>query len=299
MYSAQQLRDLIECHACIVADTDVALRMLALLIDDPRNTGPGFRAAIVQQLQLAVGTHVASKIVQRIVVDVVNRFALNDRIVQEWCETQGLTALQDRYPWPAFPVSDLAERNDRHFTGAGLNLLLSETLKLYSPQLVVEVGCWLGGSTRRITELSSATVICVDTWLGSEEHQAGRAWQERDGGHGQLLNRLFDQFVVNCFDLKDQVVPMRTTSVFALYQLAALNLCPDLIILDGAHDRFSVATELELCRRFFPHARIIVDDYNAAEPWLSGLVTAVNDFAASNRQEVIVAEGAACLLASW
>lgn len=299
MYAASQIRELICQHAEHIADTDIAARTIDLLMGDPRNVGIGLREAILQQIRLAVGVDVSLETVQRIFDALAARFRLESRLQTVWNDGGGLTALADQYPWPAHPVPDLNPRHDLHFTGPGLHALLTEALPAHAPEIIVEIGAWLGGSTRLIAETSAAQIICVDTWLGSEEHQAGRAWRERDPNRADLMTRLFDQFVVNSFDLQDRVIPMRTTSVYALHHLRALDIIPDLIILDGAHDAYSVACELDLCRHFFPQAHVIVDDYAPGQIWLRGLVSSVNQFAREHHQQIIVAEDTACLLASW
>ena len=48
------------------------------------------------------------------------------------------------------------------------------TPKVKDKKLVVELGSWLGKSTRVWLNNSDAKVVCVDTWRGSVEHTENR-----------------------------------------------------------------------------------------------------------------------------
>lgn len=294
-----EITNIVSRHASIVADTTIAARTIALLIDDYRNSGLGFVAGVRQQVQQMTGPSVAEATVDRIFDSIITTFSLTERLHELPSPQRGLSGLSELYPRPHHPVPELSVCRDYDFTGSGLQTLLKDSLPRLRPGIIVEVGSWLGGSARIMADASQATIICVDTWLGSEEHQEGRAWMERESNRAEVLRRLWDQFIVNCFDLRDRIIPMRTTSIMALHRLSQFGVKPDVILLDGAHDAMSVACELELCRTLFPESTLILDDYTPTEKWLSGLVSTVNQFAAAHNQEIIIAEGNACMLAKW
>lgn len=105
---------------------------------------------------------------------------------------------------------------------------------------VVEVGCWLGLSTRHIASLvgPEGRVYAVDHWLGSEEHQPGEAhWHP-------ALDHLYEQFLSNVIHagLQEIIVPIRMPSLEA----AQLGLFQevDLIYIDASHETEDVYRDL-------------------------------------------------------
>lgn len=108
---------------------------------------------------------------------------------------------------------------------------------------IVEVGSWLGCSTRFFaSELpDDGKVYAVDTWLGSEEeilHQTD-----------PRLPYLYQQFLSNVIHagLTDKIIPVRMKSLEAA---KALHVTADLIYLDGAHDTISVYNDI---LAWYPH----------------------------------------------
>lgn len=107
---------------------------------------------------------------------------------------------------------------------------------------VIEVGSWLGCSTRFLGSSikKGGKVYAVDTWLGSSE-----AEHEKN----PRLSYLYQQFLSNVkhAGLTDIIVPVRMTSLEAA---KALNVKADLIYIDAAHDTKSV---LEDILAWYPH----------------------------------------------
>jgi hypothetical protein len=180
----------------------------------------------------------------------------------------GLRRLAEVHPWPDGQPDDAAPGQEQGWLGAGSEVMLARSL---SPKtkLVVELGSWLGLSTRFIADHApGATVVSIDTWEGSSEHKA----QER---YARLLPRLFETFQARCWDYRDRITPLRTTSLEGLQRVADAGLEPDLVYVDAEHTYEAVAAELRLARRLFPHALLCGDDYD----W-SGVRAAVDEFAA-------------------
>lgn len=106
-------------------------------------------------------------------------------------------------------------------------------------RIVIEVGSWIGASTRHIASLlpNTGKLYAVDHWLGSEEHQPGQsAWTP-------ALTKLYQQFLSNIIhsNFTHIVIPIRMTSLEAS---RALNVKPDLIYIDGAHGTAEVYADL-------------------------------------------------------
>jgi predicted O-methyltransferase YrrM len=121
--------------------------------------------------------------------------------------------------------------------------------------LAVEVGCWLGLSTRHIASLlpPHGKIYGVDHWKGSVEHQ-----------HLQILPILYHQFLSNVIHarLTDKIVPMRMSSLEAALQLKSIGAIPDLIYIDASHDTKSVYADLNAWFPFVQgHGILCGDDW--------------------------------------
>lgn len=136
-------------------------------------------------------------------------------------------------------------------------------------QLVVELGSWLGLSTRFISDCApNATVIAVDHWLGSEEHHTRPEYKA-------LLPELFETFLVNCWSYQERILPLRMDGGDGLRLLAQHGLLPDLIYVDADHSYAAVRRDFELILDLFPHAVVVGDDWDW--PGVSAAVTDVAD----------------------
>lgn len=114
---------------------------------------------------------------------------------------------------------------------------LQMLLDIKKPKTVIEIGSWLGCSTRFIaTNLEKGSKLyAVDTWLGSideSEHQKD-----------PRLATLYQQFLSNIIhtQLTDVIIPVRMKSMEAA---AALKVKADFIYIDGAHDTWSVMNDI-------------------------------------------------------
>jgi hypothetical protein len=183
-------------------------------------------------------------------------------------QAEQVRTLAETHPWPGERPEDAAPGQEQGWLGAGSEVMLSRSL---SPRtkLVVELGAWLGLSTRFIAEAApSATVISVDHWQGSPEHQT----QER---FRNLLPRLYETFQSRCWAYRDRVVPLRMSSLEGLKKVADAGLHPDFIYVDAEHTYEAVTAELNLIHDLFPQALVGGDDYD----W-QGVRQAVDEFAA-------------------
>jgi hypothetical protein len=109
---------------------------------------------------------------------------------------------------------------------------------------IVEVGSWLGSSTRHMASLlpENGVLYAVDTWQGSIENQVLQA---------DLLPTLYEQFLSNVIHagLTDKIIPMKMTSQQAANELKLNEESFDLIYIDAAHDTQSVLDDLH---SYFP-----------------------------------------------
>jgi predicted O-methyltransferase YrrM len=176
------------------------------------------------------------------------------------------------------PYNDLKEVLPFNPKGMYINQIpIEQLIKKKKPKIVVELGCWLGQSTRHIASLlpEDGKVYAVDHWLGSEEHQ-----------HSLELSTLYEQFLSNVIhtNLTDKIIPFRMTTLQAADEFYRMNLKPDLVYIDAAHDEESVYADLTA---YFPlvegHGVLCGDDWN----WGDGSVKkAVIKFARENRLKI-------------
>jgi len=134
--------------------------------------------------------------------------------------------------------------------------------------VAIEVGCWLGLSTRHIARIlpSGGKLYAVDHWQGSIEHQASPE-----------LSTLYEQFLSNVVHagLTHVITPMKMSSLEAAEQMKLMGIIPDFIYIDASHDTESVLADLEAWFPFVKgHGIICGDDWT----W-DGVSTAVKRFA--------------------
>lgn len=122
--------------------------------------------------------------------------------------------------------------------------------------LILEIGSWLGRSTRALGDNTPGWVWAVDTWQGSEEHQQLLSQKPQDW--------LYESFLRNMQGLSN-VMPMRMSSLEASLRLEGADGF-DMVFIDAAHDYQSVKQDIEawsvLCR---PGALLCGHDYNWPE----------------------------------
>lgn len=117
---------------------------------------------------------------------------------------------------------------------------LEKIINNHKPKVVIEVGSWLGTSTRFLAERSEK-VYAIDTWQGSP--------QEEDVMNNPRLPYLYQQFLSNVIhsDLTEKIIPIKLTSLEAS---KALKVKANLIYIDGAHDTNSVVQDIIA---WYPH----------------------------------------------
>lgn len=119
-----------------------------------------------------------------------------------------------------------------------------------NPKLILEVGTWKGASAVHMAKTllnkgcTDFEIVCIDTWLGSEEH-----WT-RKYDHGRIYGRpdLYEQFLSNIIDqeLCDYITPFPIDSVNAAEVLKKFEVLADMIYIDAGHDYYSVRLDLIL-----------------------------------------------------
>ena len=146
------------------------------------------------------------------------------------------------------------------------------------PKTVIEVGSWLGSSTRFIAQLipDDGKVYAIDTWLGSDE-----AAHKND----PRLKRIYHIFLSNVVHagLQEKIIPVRMTSLEAA---EALNVKADFIYIDASHKTQDVYNDIiAWSKHLNPQGVICGDD------WLWDSVRIAVQLASIELKQQIEAEG--------
>lgn len=118
------------------------------------------------------------------------------------------------------------------------------------PKVIIEVGSWKGmsavtmGEACRAQGLKDTAIICVDTWLGSEEHILN-CQSELKPDHGYPT--LYRQFLSNVINrgLQEWIVPLPTTAASASVVFELLGVQADLIYIDANHQTAAALADME------------------------------------------------------
>ncbi|HSX10880.1 MAG TPA: class I SAM-dependent methyltransferase [Chlamydiales bacterium] len=156
---------------------------------------------------------------------------------------------------------------------------LEKLIKEKNVTVAIEVGSWLGKSTRHIASClpNGGKIYAVDHWLGSVELQ-GDEW---------AADRaiLYEQFLSNVIHarLTDKIIPVRMDSESASRWLQD-KVLPDLIYIDGGHETWQVYNDLTYWYPYVQkHGVLCGDDWPAPS-----VRDGVNDFAQEHGLKVQV-----------
>jgi predicted O-methyltransferase YrrM len=151
-----------------------------------------------------------------------------------------MSLLETRLPEPYRSIRDLPFDASGWFVNEEQ---VQDILILLQPKIAVEVGSWLGLSTRFIAEnmTEKSTLYAVDTWLGSPD--------EPEQTQDKRIPYLYPLFLSNVkhAGLAHKIVPIRMNSLEAA---KALNVKADFIYIDAAHDEASVYQDI---LAWYPH----------------------------------------------
>lgn len=157
-------------------------------------------------------------------------------------------------------------------------------VSMAKPKQIIEVGSWKGASAINMARHAlpidpEVTVLCVDTWLGSNEV----LWSDPELRNLLRLEdgypTVYRQFLTNIIaeGLTDTVFPLPMTSISAAELLAKFEVQADLIYIDAAHGEYEVYGDLI---HYWPLVRpggiMFGDDYYSS--W-DGVIKSVNRFA--------------------
>lgn len=185
--------------------------------------------------------------------------------------------LQADMPEPYRSVEDLPFDSHGWFLNAPQ---LTEQLNQKPIQTVIEVGSWLGCSTRFIAKSipDGAKVYAVDTWRGSTNEEATMK--------DPRIPYLYQLFLSNVkhAGLTDKIIPVRMASLEAAL---ALNVQADLIYIDASHDTVSVYNDIIA---WYPHLK--ADGIMCGDDWQAESVRIGVQQAAKKLNRKVIGNGA-------
>lgn len=203
-----------------------------------------------------------------------------------------LLALRRAHPWP--------ERSDwavippwPYALGGGGRELVDAIIRVSRPRLMVEIGVFLGASTKRWLDISPRlTVIGIDPWdelrlIPQCRRYVGRPALTRAYPDPEMQERFAVDIAANGVRLtalsllrpyRDRFIPMQATSPDGLHEIAATGLKPDLVYIDADKK----AEDLEAAHRLWPEAIIAGDDWHWGRTKGYPMRRVVEEFAAKN-----------------
>jgi hypothetical protein len=182
----------------------------------------------------------------------------------------GMDALRRDNPWPELPAG--VEPFYLSLDAGGRHLVV-DAIREHGVTLMLEIGCFLCGSTRQWLDSSpDLEVIGVDPWDGNWSTYVRKGAKESDhvfaaledpdaladtiqryGNYCLALNNIRDQ--------RERFTPVRQRSPEALHYLRRRGIEPQLIYIDA----FKSDEDLWVAHELFPRSILCGDDWNWAD----------------------------------
>lgn len=184
-----------------------------------------------------------------------------------------LLQADNRIGWPTNP-SKLNELHHGWFRPGNVELL--KAVSGIDNLCIIELGSWLGASTKFIIEKNpNAIVFAVDIW-SNEYFLSDTHYDKSQTRFANIINSnpIYDQFLANMQKYKYSetnidstvkgagLIPMKMDSLEALKILHEADIVPDFIYIDASHHYDYVVKDINMCLNLFPKAIIVGDDWD-------------------------------------
>jgi len=157
---------------------------------------------------------------------------------------------------------------------------IKKSLSTITPRRFLEIGSWEGRSACWfMTEFPEASIVCIDTFQGSEEHRE----------QGLDIASTKSRFLRNTSPFGNRVTVLQGHSSKKLFSLEPESF--DCVYVDGSHTEEDTLTDLIIAFQLLaPGGILLVDDYNQTA--FPGVRKAVDTFARvySSRLRCILCE---------
>lgn len=185
--------------------------------------------------------------------------------------------IKDKYPWPeikpnAPPINHTWFGHEQE---ALFNKFVSSSL-----QVIVELGTWMGGSSRKFYELCpNAQIYTIDNYSNfTDFNPCAIDWRLE-----KYLDNLRDIFFSINWEYRDRVTQLNETTQDGMNILKMEGIEAELVYVDGGHDFDHCYSDICLACACWPNAQIIGDDYD-----LPGVRKAVDIYAKDEKLTVDV-----------
>jgi hypothetical protein len=176
--------------------------------------------------------------------------------------TRSLEELRRQYPWPAQrPDVEPYLREDGLPRGWCAHQNVAMFGRFLGPEtsVVLELGSMFGLSATRLLQAApNATVICIDHFKGSEEHQGREGWE-------RLLSEMREILQVHLWEQRHRVIVMPRSTSDGMLQVVQAGVRPDLVYVDASHKEPAVYRDVRDAMRYFPDAVVCGDDWDREE----------------------------------
>lgn len=180
--------------------------------------------------------------------------------------TEGMAALRRDHPWPQLPLG--VDPFYLSLDGGGRSLI-TDLIREHEITLMLEVGCFLCGSTRQWLDASpTLQIIGVDPWDGNwsmyvrQRTAEGSPMMDTLENPDEIANTIqrhgnFTLALNNIRDERDRFIPVRQRSPEALRYLKKRQILPELIYIDA----FKSDEDLWVAHEVFPRSILCGDDW--------------------------------------
>lgn len=197
--------------------------------------------------------------------------------------------LKNLFIWPEEKPN--VPNNLHHWFGNENAVVLERLIDEINPKYILEMGSWTGaGSTQFILKKAvNCHLVCVDHWSKDLEDYVQKDFQIEKVKNqiGEFIPTLWETFLVNNWENRERITPIRKKTVDALQFLKTSNIPFDLIYIDAHHDYESVLHDITIAGEIWPNAVICGDDYLWPD---GGVAKAVNEYAEANNLITNVSE---------
>lgn len=174
---------------------------------------------------------------------------------------------------------------DQGWLAPGTARMLHKALTRHDDQVVLELGVWLGKSTKYILSHPEVKhVYSVDHW------DAERLVPWTKSRHPHLVEaarHAFETFAVNLWDQRERITPMRMDSRDAVAHIEkqSVGVHPDVVYLDTSHSYPHTLHEIQAITKAFPDAVLVGDDWLYRDrKGVAAVEKSVREFLRSNPQ---------------
>ena len=156
--------------------------------------------------------------------------------------------LFQRNPFEKLRAEDFPSDEQNFFTDLDV---FSGLIALSKPRLIIEVGSWKGHSANAMADICKqggldTKIVCVDTWLGSQEHYVCKQWYAML----HILHRrptLWERFIGNVLrrQNQDRIYPLPLNASAAAALFLDMDVKADLIFIDAGHEYDDISADID------------------------------------------------------